>query len=105
MLHDQVYADGGSQVEDPVSAGHHPVYRRAVEDAALDEMKIPVADHGPEVFQAAGREVIQHRDFVAGREEVLHEMAPDEAGSAGDCCFHFSYFLLKTSEAAGITTG
>jgi hypothetical protein len=67
-------------------------------------VEVPVANHRPEVLQATGREVIQYGDCVSGREEMLHEMAPYEAGSAGDCCFHFSYFLLKPSGAAGITT-
>ena len=78
-------------VEDHLAARGRPIERRRVEDAALDQ-RDPIRT-GSRRQREPGRQVVDHRDLVAAREEGADEVVTDEPGAAGDENPH-SQFLM-----------
>jgi hypothetical protein len=82
-------AHRGCQMEHPVCAGDHAVNRRPVENGAFHEPEARVALHVGQVLQRTGGQVIQHGHLVPRSEQIFGQVAADEPGASGDCCFHF----------------
>ena len=65
-------------------------------DVALDELERGVREQRPDVAEPSRQQIVEHDDLMALREEMLGQMAPEEAGAAGDDEPH-QVFLTSTS--------
>ena len=55
-----------------------------VEHRALDDANVAAGAGGRQVVTLSGGEVVEHRHRMAVRDEVVHQVAADEAGSTGN---------------------
>ena len=75
-------------MEDNIHLGRHVGDDPLVEDRIDDVVEIGIALEMSDVFETAGRQVVNDRDLVAPLEERFDEMRTDETGTAGDEHLH-----------------
>jgi hypothetical protein len=71
-------------VEDHLDALRRRRDGRGVADVAGDPLDVRLRRDPVEVLPAPGREAVEDADALAGGGERRDEVAPDEAGAAGD---------------------
>jgi len=73
-------------VKDNVAAGNRSIKGRCVTHVALDQ--VDIVEHIGQAPVAACPKVVNHRHFVATRQEGMHEVVADETGAAGNEHLH-----------------
>ena len=89
LLCDQPHADGRRQMVNLVRLGRQPPHEPLVGHGALRVAQAGVVSHGGQVFNRAGRFVIDDRHAIAPRQQRLDQMAADKPRSAGDQTMHY----------------
>ena len=67
-VEDQPDPDRGGQVDDDVADARQLEHRVTVQDRVVDEVKRAPVEQGPDVFERAGREVVDGVDLFAALE-------------------------------------
>jgi hypothetical protein len=84
VVHDELDAHGGGQVEDGLAPPDHVVDHVRIEDRSQDELEIGLAQEVLDVRVATGGEVVQGHDGMALFQQVVGQVRGDEAGASGD---------------------
>ena len=86
---DQLHADGGREVEDDVAAIDELGQQRLVRDRVDRCSRNPgAALEVRDVVDRPGRQVVEDEHLVAAVEQRVGQVRSDEAGAAGEQCFH-----------------
>ena len=104
LVHDQLNADGGREVEADVGPGHEVIEQVGVEDAAKDELDAISLAQVLDVLEPTSAEVVQQDQAVAAGKEGVG-MGADEAGSAGAEGERRSDLTPEAGQAGCRTTG
>jgi len=96
VLDNQFHADRCREVEYPVAFGDAFPDQLAVRHAPLEESESRMLSDARQVFQAAGRKVVNNCDGITLRNEPLTEMRPYKPRASCDKRIHAKMSFLLT---------
>jgi hypothetical protein len=91
LFDDELYPDGGREVNDDVAAIDHFGQERLVGDRVDGVVKAGMRLEVLDVVDGACRQVVEHEHFVATFEQCFGKVAADEPGPTGDEYAHAVY--------------
>ena len=108
LLDDQLDADGRGEMKNDVAAVDELREERLVLDRVDEVFESAAALEMRDVFDGAGRQVVEDEHLVAAIEQRLGEMRADEPGAAGDQRAHvpperWSAFTPRFATAATVS--
>jgi hypothetical protein len=83
MLDRMTYTQA-SEVQNDVNSFHRIGNMKRVGYVPQDELEAVIVFMVPQVLQFAGRQIVEYGDGALLVHESVHQMGPDETGSAGD---------------------
>ena len=87
-LHDELDPDGAGQVKDLVALARQHFQHLEMHHRIFNEAEARLLFQAHDVLVAPGAQIIQDGDLLAGRDQTLGQMRPNETGPAGDKTAH-----------------